>query len=92
MPQRSGKMQEKDMITDALSTQKYLSSTYNDAANEASNPKLRRDFINILNDEHKNEEKLFDAMNQKGWYSPQNADQQRITQAYNKFSQKTGGS
>ncbi len=82
-----GEMQEKDMVTDALASQKYLTSSYNTAATEAANQDLRRDLMNILNDEHKNQERLWNVMNQKGWYKPSSADQQQLNQTKTKYTQ-----
>lgn len=80
-------MKEKEMVNDALASQKYLTSSYNTAATEATNSQLRQDFRNILSDEHKYQEQLFNIMNQKGWYNPAQADQEQLNQAQTKYTQ-----
>ena len=43
---------DKEMITDALSSEKFATSTYNSFANECADDSLKSEFMNILQDEH----------------------------------------
>lgn len=45
-------MQDKDMMEDALSSQKFITGVYNTFANECNEPNIRNEMLNILNDEH----------------------------------------
>ena len=77
---------EKDKLNDILTTQKYLSTMYNTAANEADCSALHNELLNILKEEHEMEHKLYDAMKQRGWYSPQQASASEITNIYSEYS------
>lgn len=77
---------EKDRITDILTTQKYLSTMYNTAANEADCSALHNELLNILKEEHEMEHKLYDAMKMRGWYSPKKADNSETQKVYNEYT------
>ena len=76
---------ERDLMNDLLSYEKYLTSGYNTGLNEMQNPNLRRDVQNVLNDVHACQFQLFDLMFQKGWYKMKAADPQEIGQTYSQF-------
>ena len=42
---------DKEMLNDALSTQKFLTGDYNAFASECAHPAVRDEFMNILNEE-----------------------------------------
>lgn len=77
---------EKDILQDCLSSQKYVTDSYNTFAGECVNEQLRSAFLNILDDEHRIQADIFCDMSAKGWYQPAPADQQKIQQAKQKFS------
>lgn len=76
---------EKDMLTDALSSQKFVTENYNASANECSNPSIKNEFVNILNEEHQIQFELFSEMHKRGWYPVQQAEQQKISQTKQKY-------
>ncbi|MGE6630012.1 spore coat protein [Bacillus sp. NPDC077027] len=78
-------MNDRDMITDLLSTEKYMTSGYNTALNEFSHESLYQDIQHIALETHKTQRHLYDVMFQYGWYSVEAADQQKLTQAHQKF-------
>ncbi len=76
---------DKEMMDDALSTQKFMTDNYNTTANECSNDCLRTQVIDILNDEHQIQFELFQDMQRRGWYQTTPAEQAKITKALQKF-------
>lgn len=83
-----GQMTDKDLLQDLLVTEKYITSAYDNFANESANPSLRQSVLNILNDEHNIQSDLWNTMNQRGWYQVQPAQPQQIQSA---ISQVMGG-
>ncbi|SMC45514.1 spore coat protein [Papillibacter cinnamivorans] len=79
-------MSDQERIDDFLSSQKQICSTYDTFANECVSTSLRDAFLNILNEEHKIQSDLFNAAQSRGWYNPEQAQAQKISQAYQKFS------
>ena len=77
---------EKEILQDGLSSQKQISAGYNTFAGECVNEQLRSTFLNILDDEHKIQADMFCTMQTNGWYPVENAPQQKIDQARQKFS------
>lgn len=77
---------DKAKLTDALTSQKMMTETYNTFTNECATPALRNEFINILNEEHQIQFEIFDEMNKRGWYQTQPAEQPKIDQARQKFT------
>ncbi|MBP0979672.1 MAG: spore coat protein [Oscillospiraceae bacterium] len=76
---------EKEMLTDALSSQKFATENYNTFANECSNPAVKNEFMNILNEEHQIQFEVFSEMQKRGWYAVQQAEQQKVSQAKQKY-------
>ena len=78
---------DKDRLTDALNSQKYISDHYNNFANESASPELRSTVMQILTDEHDIQFDLFREMSSRGWYPTEVADAQKVTDAKNKYQQ-----
>ncbi len=79
-------MSEKEILQDGLIAQKHITDSYNTFAGECVNDQLRSTFLNILGDEHKIQAAMFCTMQNNGWYQVENAPQQKIDQARQKFS------
>ena len=77
---------DKEIMEDILSSQKFISDVYNTFTNECVNQQLRTDFLNILREEHNIQQAVYDQMKTRGWYSPSQAEQQKISSALTKFS------
>lgn len=77
--------EDKDMLDDALSSQKFITEIYNTYANECSTPALKTEFMNILNEEHQIQFDVFGEMQKRGWYKVEQADQTKVNQAKQKF-------
>lgn len=78
-------MQEKEVLNDVLTSQKFVTETYNTFTNECATPNIRDEFMRILNEEHQIQAEVFDEMQKRGWYQTPAADQQKIQQAKTKF-------
>ena len=66
---QSFKMSDKDMCTDMLSTEKYVSGTYDTAIFEFSDAQVRDVLNHIQKEEQKHGEAIFAYMQSKGMYS-----------------------
>lgn len=76
---------DKEMMTDALSAQKWITDHYNIWANECATQQIKSEFINLLNEEHQIQTELFNEMNKRGWYPLQAAEQPKIDQVKQKY-------
>lgn len=80
-------MNDRDFVTDLLSTEKYMTSGYNTALNEFSHESLYQDIQRIALETQKTQRHLYDVMFRYGWYSVEAAEQQKLQQAHQKFQQ-----
>lgn len=76
---------EKEMLNDALITEKSITADYNASANECSSSKMRDVLLDLLNEEHDIQADLFDEMHARGYYPTPTAEEQMIQQAKQKF-------
>lgn len=76
---------EKELMNDVLTSQKYLTESYNTYSNECATPNVRDEFLKLLNEEHQIQAEVFDTMKSRGWYQIPAAEQQKIQQAKQKF-------
>ncbi len=72
---------DKDIVNVLLKDHKLAASSFTNLVLESSNQFLRNDATNILTKTFQHQKQIFDLMNQKGWYSTQNASQQEISRA-----------
>lgn len=77
---------DREMLTDALSSQKFITDGYNTFANECAAPALKSEFMNLLSEEHQIQHDLFSEMQKRGWYPTPAAQEQKIQQCKQKFS------
>jgi spore coat protein CotF len=85
--QGSQLMGDKEMLQDSLISQKHLTESYNTYAGECVSEQLRGAFLNILDDEHRIQADIFTDLQSNGWYKVEPAEQQKIQQAKQKYSQ-----
>lgn len=76
---------DKEMMQDALTSQKNITGNYNNFANEMSTEQMKSQFMNILKEEHDIQMDVFKEMQKRGWYQTPAAQQDKITQAKTKF-------
>lgn len=77
---------DREMLTDALSSEKFMTDNYNTFANECASPTMMNEFMNLLSEEHQIQHEIFTEMQKRGWYPTQDAPAEKIAQAKNKFS------
>lgn len=82
----AGNFTEKEMLTDMLSSQKFVTDGYNTFANECATPVIKSEFMNILNEEHQIQHEVFLEMQKRGWYQTEAAEQNKVNSAKQKFS------
>lgn len=79
-------MNDRDMLNDVLSTEKYLTDSFNVMTRETSFKQLFNDVNLIQNETQQCARKIFNLMFEKGWYKLQAADQNEIQQTQQDFS------
>ncbi|MDX8044716.1 spore coat protein [Gracilibacillus sp. S3-1-1] len=80
-------MNDRDFVNDMLATEKYLSQSYGNAMNEASNQVLYQDILHIFEDTQNCQRDLFNLMFKNGWYSLEEVSTQTSEQSYQQFQQ-----
>ncbi|VBB08293.1 Hypothetical protein LUCI_3564 [Lucifera butyrica] len=63
------RLSDRDMLLDLLATEKAISGMYEHGIMESATEPVRNAFEQLQHDEHENGELLFNAMQEKGWYS-----------------------
>lgn len=79
-------MNDRDHVTDLLATEKYMTASYSTALNEMSNKSLYETVARIFKETQDSQRNLYNLMFQHGWYSLEQAPQQKVEQAYQQFS------
>jgi len=77
---------DKQRMTDLLSTEKMLAGVYNTFCSEAASTPVRSCLCNLLTDEHRIGEELFAQMSSRSWYQVEAAEQTKINSAKQKFA------
>jgi spore coat protein CotF len=80
-------MNDRDLVNDMLSMEKYMTDSYCTALNEASHDALYNDLLTIFNETQNTQRSLYNSMFQKGWYSLEAADAQKLQQSYQQHQQ-----
>lgn len=78
-------LNDEQILTDMLSSQKQISGAYNTFGSECVHEELKCDFLNILRDEHNMQSGVFTQMQQRGWYPTPAAQQSKISEAKTKY-------
>ena len=79
-------MNDRDILNDVLATEKYLTDNFNVFARETSYATLHSDVESILCDTHKAARDSFNAMFQRGWYTFDGVDRQKLQNTQQQFS------
>lgn len=80
-------LNDQDRMEDLLTQEKYLISSYSTFVPEASCPHLRQVLTDNLNQTVQTQFKVFDQMNNMGWYPTKVAQQNDVKMAQQKFAQ-----
>lgn len=78
-------MDDKMIMENLLNTTKGVCDLYMHGAIESSTPNVRQAFTTALNFELGVQDELFKEMQNKGWYAPEQANQQRTQQVKQKY-------
>lgn len=78
---------DKEILADGLSAQKSATEKFNKFACECVHDNLRGTMMNILEQEHSISTDVFNMMHQRGMYETPPAEEKKIMEASQKFSQ-----
>jgi spore coat protein CotF len=78
---------EKEILADALSAQKTAANLYNTASFECVHDDLRDAVNRCLEQEHSIQVDVFNEMHKRGFYPTPEAEQEKINQTKQTFSQ-----
>lgn len=82
----TGVYTEKEVLGDALATQKTATANFNMSANECAHEEIRQTMMKILNEEHSIQQDVFNMMHAKGYYPTPAAEQQKVQETKQQFS------
>ena len=85
-------MNDRDLVEDVLLIIKGVADLYLHGTIESSTLNVHSTFEKILNDTLCMQNEVYNTMAQKGWYQVQQAEQQQIEQAKQKFAQASSQS
>ena len=77
---------EKEILGDALATQKNTTNLFNTCSNECVHEGLRSTMLDILAEEHTMQQNVFCSMHERGFYPTPDAPQNKIDDTKQKFS------
>lgn len=79
-------MQDKDLMENELLVVKGICDLYLHGTIESTTTEVHTAFKEALNESLNIQNKLYNLMAEKGWYQTDNAEQQKITAAEQKYS------
>lgn len=85
---QSQSFNDKEMLMDALSSQKMMTESYNQFANECTSSMLLNEFLNLLSEEHQIQHDVFTELQKRGWYQLQDAPSEKIEQVKKNLASK----
>ena len=78
---------EKEILADALASEKTATDHYNTFANECVHDRVRNAILKCLEEEHEIQKNVFDEMHSRGYYPTPAADSTKLDQVKQKFGQ-----
>jgi len=84
-------LNEQDMMTDALNTEKQSITSYGTYLAEATCQQLRQELNQIITENQQVQYEIYDHMKQRGWYQAKNAEMNELQQAVQKLGQLKQG-
>ena len=79
-------MTDQEKVADFLSSEKKMASNYDSFASECVNVTLRDQFIKLLAQGHQAQTQLFQTAHARGWYQPEQAPENKVSQAFQKYT------
>lgn len=81
-------MSDEDILNDILNSEKNMSNNYSYAIDEMSNKTLFKKIMNIFKDTKNAARSTFELSFEKGWYTLEEADEDKINQTYTKANEQ----
>lgn len=81
-------MNDRDYLSSILELEKNMSNNYSIALNEASNDYLYEDYFTLLEDTKDAAREAYNLMFQYGWYTLEEAEEQKVNDKINCLEQK----
>lgn len=78
---------DKEILGDALTTEKTSTTTYNTYSNECVHDDVRDLMLKLLSQEHEIQNDVFNMMHDRGYYPTPDADAKKVQEAKSKFAQ-----
>lgn len=78
---------EKEILADALASEKTATDHYNTFANECVHDRVRNAILKCLEEEHEIQKNVFDEMHSRGYYPTPAADSTKLDKVKQKFGQ-----
>lgn len=78
---------EKEILGDALTTEKTSTCNYNTYSNECVHNEVRNVMLRILAQEHEIQNDVFNMMHERGLYPTPSADEKKLQETKAKFAQ-----
>jgi spore coat protein CotF len=78
---------EKEILGDALAAQKSATNEFNTFSNECVHEDVRQTMLHILSQEHDIQQDVFEMMHSKGMYPTPLAEEKKVQEAKQQFSQ-----
>ena len=78
---------DKEILSDGLSAEKATTGLFNMASNECVHNDVRKTMLKILEQEHSIQNDVFQMMHTRGFYPVCAAQEQKVKEAQQKFSQ-----
>ena len=76
---------DREKLTDALMSQRFITGNYNSFANECAHPEIKQLAMDILSEEHSIQHDVFVEMQNRGWYEVKAAQPLMIQQTKSKL-------
>ena len=86
---KTPQMNDRDFTNDLLSTEKYMTDSYNTFLNEASHEALYQDILSIFTETQNEQRQMYNLMFKTGWYKLEPEDQQTLQQKHQQFQNYT---
>lgn len=78
---------EKEILSDALESEKTATGHYNMYANECVHDDLRQTILQCLSEEHTIQKNVFDEMHERGFYPTPTAETNKVQQIKQQYAQ-----
>ncbi len=80
-------LNEQEIMTDALNTEKQSISSYGTYLAEATCQQLRQEINQIMSENQQVQYEIFDTMRQRGWYETKNIQMNELQKTAQKYGQ-----